>query len=1098
MTTSSHPRAPSAPPARRLGVVFGAILWVSLMAPMAVAQITVATDDASDPDDGSLREQVENASNGATIDVRLGAPDATTAIELEDTLIVEDDGGAARTLEIDNSSSRNGFVEIVAPDSDTFLEIEDLVTLTLRDVELEGNGSNSDDDIDLDGAGATLVLDVERRDQLISVDVIGTGSLVKEGEATLELSGDNTFSGGITIDDGDLVGDADSFGSGDVLLDPEGGETARLVFDFAGTDGFAPVITDGSSAGGEVGIVKRGSGTLDVSAATIDGSIDFEIEDGTVVVGDALMDRDNDFEIEEDGELQIFHSLATTSASELSGEGQIETVARATDVLSLVADPSGFTGELTISIDAAAAPNDASTVRVAPTSAPANGLVFDVVLEAATSATQATTFELQDDFGIAFSGNVSGTGDFTKSGSGTTTLSGTHTQTGDTNVRGGTLVANTSNLPGDVFLANGTTLEFAQGFDATWANTINDAPTGGGVATVRKTGAGTLTLSAQSPFAGDFLVRSGGLHLRAGAGLTNAGLTIGNAGATGAASLSTDFDASPAPPAGVNDYGVGGDLVFEPDATLTVGISATPGVNTRITATGNVVINATTPPPGGTADVPELVVQAAEGNYTVGQTWDVLVGSSITPGVDFDIQGSLFFFDFQGADFGGNTYRLTVVDSNRELGCRTPVDTCDADYQPTSNQQAVGDQLDTFRTAPPIPPAATLPSDIVELQQALTSLTTQEAPGALDSVSPDDLGSGTTIALAGANRAWRGLSDRLALIRQGRIGSAARDRRRPRRVRPSVSAAPREAPAVAAPPAPDRDAPDWQAWLEGQAIFGELGAGDSGGGKEIDYVSGGPILGADRRLGDHARLGFAFSGGALSWETTDGSGEGEGETFEGTLYGAWLGDPVQVVAGARYAFTTIDTDRTITIGSSTNTTSGELEGDVFGAYLELTGSLSPQLSSMAGGPIGFDVAPVASVAYTHLAWGSFAEGGGSPLAVLVDEQEVDSAATALGLRITAERAMEEGVLFRPRLKALWVHEWADVEREVSGTFASAPTTGTAAFSVSGAEMPRDHAELGVGWEVGFAGNANLFFDWQGRFAEDLVENAISVGGRVVW
>jgi outer membrane autotransporter protein len=116
----------------------------------------------------------------------------------------------------------------------------------------------------------------------------------------------------------------------------------------------------------------------------------------------------------------------------------------------------------------------------------------------------------------------------------------------------------------------------------------------------------------------------------------------------------------------------------------------------------------------------------------------------------------------------------------------------------------------------------------------------------------------------------------------------------------------------------------------------------------------------------------------------------------------------------------------------------------------------------------------------------------------VDEQEVDSAQTSLGLRLSGEQKMEEGVLIRPRFKLLWNHEWADVDREVSGTFVSAPTTGTTPFTVEGAEMPRDHAEIGLGWEVGFAANANLFLDWQGRFGEDFVENAISFGGRVVW
>ena len=161
-----------------------------------------------------------------------------------------------------------------------------------------------------------------------------------------------------------------------------------------------------------------------------------------------------------------------------------------------------------------------------------------------------------------------------------------------------------------------------------------------------------------------------------------------------------------------------------------------------------------------------------------------------------------------------------------------------------------------------------------------------------------------------------------------------------------------------------------------------------------------------------------------------------------------------------------------------------------GAFLELTRGFDL--------PGAIEVAPLASVAWTGVRWAKFDEGGPSPLAVEVDEQEVDSILTSVGVRLAAERGMEDDLWIRPRMKVLWNREWGDVEREVGARFASDVTTGLGPFTVEGAEVPTDHAEIGVGWEVGFTDNANLFFDWQGRFGEDLVENAFSAGGRVVW
>lgn len=94
--------------------------------------------------------------------------------------------------------------------------------------------------------------------------------------------------------------------------------------------------------------------------------------------------------------------------------------------------------------------------------------------------------------------------------------------------------------------------------------------------------------------------------------------------------------------------------------------------------------------------------------------------------------------------------------------------------------------------------------------------------------------------------------------------------------------------------------------------------------------------------------------------------------------------------------------------------------------------------------------------------------------------------------------MDGNLPIRPRARVLWNREWADVKRSVSGRFASDSSTGLSPFTVEGTELPRDHAELALGWDVGFTELANLYIEWQGRFGEDLIENALTVGGRVRW
>ena len=64
--------------------------------------------------------------------------------------------------------------------------------------------------------------------------------------------------------------------------------------------------------------------------------------------------------------------------------------------------------------------------------------------------------------------------------------------------------------------------------------------------------------------------------------------------------------------------------------------------------------------------------------------------------------------------------------------------------------------------------------------------------------------------------------------------------------------------------------------------------------------------------------------------------------------------------------------------------------------------------------------------------------------------------------------------------------------------ARVPASAANNLTLEGAEVPNDHAEVGLGWEVGYRKNANLFIDWDGRFGKDLIENSVSAGVRVAW
>ena len=1067
-TCPESARRAASRPANRLSIdalrIPGLVSILFFTAGSALGQITT-TSDADPPPMGSLRREVELSGAGDTIDVRIGTEDRIDVIDLRTTITFDND------VTIDGSNLLFSPLEIEAPVENSLFEIEADVDLILRDIGIGDDRRNRDDFINLEGAGSSLTLDIERAPQIISVDIIGLGSVIKEGSEALELFGINTFLGGLTILEGDVIGDSRSFGTTRIDLAPDAAsKTARLIYDVSGfqaIEATGPFINDMSTNGGTVLLSKQGSGFLDISNARIDSTIGIRVERGTIVASTSNFENGHDFTIDFGATLDLQFALSqVSSASSLTGAGTFRTDA---GFLTLTGDLTGFTGLFDVRSSLLSL-GPGARVLLDPTVAP-GVLDFDLVIDdpirlVFLPPNPPSAFLVIDNDGLVFSGNISGEGTFVKLGTGTTELTGLATHSGGTQVLGGTLRGNLGNLQGDIALSFGASLVMAQETNGTFGGTISSF----GSSVVDKTGNGVVTLLNLQPFSGTLNVTGGGLYFSAGSSLPNAGLTIGMGGSGNVVTLGADFD----PLGGANNtIAIGGPLTINSDARVTVGIGGLTTLSTRYAATGAVTIQ-----PGA-----ELVVVPDVGLYTDGQTFDVLTGASLTG--DFLINQSLFFFDLSGAAVG-NAYRILLTDNGNTL----------ESVATTPNQEAIGVQLDLFRLAPN---GGDL--KIIGYQASIASADVAQIETILDSTSPDILSAPTQIQLASALRTWRGISDRLALHRDQGIGhhdalarrrqqaqrnaaERARKRRGSKNLQSTRESRSRERMGESLG---ERRVGPWVAWIQGSGLLGELDSSDA---KGFDYITAGSTLGADRALTEDVRFGFALAGMYNRFEANESDDKGDGGSVEGTLYGAWLGDPVEVLIGARYAHAWVESERVIQVGFESDKADGDFEGDIFGAYVELTRGFEL--------PQAIEIAPLVSVAYTRLAWGDFDEGGPSPLRMEVDEQDIDSLVTSLGFRIATEREMDDGFVFRPRFKALWNHEWADTDREISGNFASDPTTGLGPFRVEGAEIPSDHAELSVGWEVSYVSRANLYLNWDGRFGEDLIENSISVGARVIW
>ncbi|EBW2075484.1 AIDA autotransporter-like protein ShdA, partial [Salmonella enterica subsp. enterica serovar Krefeld] len=322
-------------------------------------------------------------------------------------------------------------------------------TLVATNVDALGSGDVTDD--------ATLELNTGGTfDNAIS----GSGQVVKSGDKTLTLSGNNTYTGGTTISEGTLVAsNVEALGTGDVT------DNATLEMNTGGD------FDNAISGSGQV--VKSGDETLTLSGAN-------SYTGGTIISGGTLVATNVDAlgtgDVTDNATLEL--NTGGTFDNAIGGSGKVE---KSGDDALTLSGRNTYTGGTTI--------NDGTLVATSVEALGSGDVTNDAVLALNT--------------GGDFANNIGGTGSVVKSGDETLTLSGSNTYTGGTLISSGTLVANDVNALGTGDVTDNATLMLNTGGD--FINNI------GGTGRVEKSGDDTLTLSGSNTYTGGTLISGGTL-----------------------------------------------------------------------------------------------------------------------------------------------------------------------------------------------------------------------------------------------------------------------------------------------------------------------------------------------------------------------------------------------------------------------------------------------------------------------------------------------------------------------------------------------------------------------------------------------------------
>jgi len=366
--------------------------------------------------------------------------------------------------------------------------------------------------------------------------IIGSGDLRKLGEGVLILSGNNLFTGGVTVAEGTLRLESDTAAGGGTIT------TMGSVIDYA----------DGIDI----------SNSIDLNS----GTTQLKVDAGTATQSGGISETSGPRPLTKTGAgaLVLSSTNTFTGLLEVAG-GTLELQGGAA-----VAD----TGPVSVASGATLAINGSETIG------PLGGNGRTTIAPGQTLTTGGSSSSL-------FAGVISGDGALVKAGSGTMILAGKNTYAGGTTISAGTLQiglgGNTGSIEGDV-INNGTLT-----FDRFDTYQFDDDISGTG--DVRVTGRGKLILNGTNTYTGDTFVTGGDLAVNgsmASAVTVGAGAVFQGTGSVGA--LTINSGGVHAPGNSIGTQTVNGNYLLSPRAHLVIEADAAGQADKVAVSAGSVTL----------------------------------------------------------------------------------------------------------------------------------------------------------------------------------------------------------------------------------------------------------------------------------------------------------------------------------------------------------------------------------------------------------------------------------------------------------------------------------------------------------------------------
>ncbi len=886
--------------------------------------------------------------------------------------------------------------------------------------------------------------------------IFGTGGLTVTGGGALNLTNNNTYSGGTTITSGTLriqVADA-LLPAGDVVVNTPGvlnlNGFSQSVRNLTGTgsvtlDTAPTVLTVAPNANqvfagrisGLGSVVKNGGFIWTLSGAnTFTGGT-------TVNAGTLQLSANNALSANgavalTGGNLDISPSTLQTIGT-LSGSGGISlgtarlTVNGASNatysgVMALSAGSFVYQGPATLILSGVNLYTGGTTINGGTLQLGiANGLpaggdltinspgVFNLnnfnqtigALSGSGNTTLGTaTLTISTPQTTTYSGVISGVGGaLTFLGPGMLTLTGANSYTGGTVVSGGTLQGNTTSLQGTI--NNTATLIFNQTTDGTFSGTLI------GAGALVKNGSANLTLlGAQTQ--GTTTVSAGGLLIGTGANLTSPVTVASGALLGGTGTITGNVTNNGTLQLGLGNLTITGN--YNQAAGSTFSTSLTPTATGLLTVSAAVTI-------GSPAQV-NIGLQPGVYNPTTFYTLITAAGGPVT--------GTFSAISFGNPFFGGSLVYNDPTGTVRLL----------LQMVPFSNVIQGGNAGKVAKCITP----SQLPagSDLLSIVQTLVFRPVSEVRDALDEIQPSQL---TALKITEENN--------LVLARTA-ISQRVDDLYRTP-CNPCMA-----------------DTHPWSFWTNTSGDFLRQERQGVNRGFNARTVSG--VFGFDRRLFSQLFLGLAGAYNHSSMKWNDSRGSGSISSYYVGPYMSWFNHRLFLSLSGLASFNDYHASRHIRFTNINRHSTSEHRGYSAIAHLDFGVILYPA--------VDMTFSPFLGVDYIYLHEKGYSEKGARSLSLNIASSHADLLRGELGLKI-AKCATLKHSKWTHDLKLSWIHQHPFNGEHLTASFRSV----SCQFTVTGMEPNRDFLNVATGLTGVFVKDLlSAALRYEGKFGDGISDN----------